>query len=813
LFALFVVTNAADAGSGSLRATITAANQATGADVIHFDIPDGGQPGTLSIALLSPLPDVTDVLTIDGYTQPGARANTLAVGTDAVLRVELRGDAAGTSADNGLVLRAPFCAVRGLVINRFSNAAVAIAGGSGTVVVGNYLGTDAQGVAALGNQVGVLCLTGGVRVGDIDPAARNVISGNLYGVECFGAAASGNQILNNYVGLNAAGTAAVTPASPGDAGGGGPVPDAGIYFLDASSNIAGGPAAGEGNVIAGQRCGVLIQSSDGTSAGNLVQGNLIGTDAVGVTAVGNSEYGVEVREFGETRDNVIGVAQPGAGGGNFISGSGADGVLVSAGTSTTRIEGNSIGVGPAGTALGNAGAGVRVSGGAGNTVADNVIRSNGGAGVVIEAPAASPAGGNQLRRNSIDGNGGLGIDLGGDGATANDPLDADGGANGLQNAPALASARVGGGDGAVTVRGSLHAKAATVYRVEFFASPAADPSGFGEGRTYLGARQLTSDENGDVAIDVLLTGDAAAAAAAGQVVTATAEDTATRETSEFSNAVRAAGPPAVVGRHVFYNRSAFDGNDAGANADDDAAVATDKAALLPGGTATFANYTSYARGLNGIMVDIESPAAVAMLGESDFAFRVGNGNDTAVWAAAPAPAGVAVRPGAGVGGTDRITIVWADNAVGRQWLQVTVLATANTGLVSSDVFYFGNATGESGNNAADALVNFADEHAARARPHGPANPAPLDCRWDYNRDRRVDSRDAMIARASRTSPDTAIKLITVPAAAGAVTGRRVRSSPRVWKPSHPLEPRVWPSAGSTRAAALVASHRRDDSGG
>ena len=57
-------------------------------------------------------------------------------------------------------------------------------------------------------------------------------------------------------------------------------------------------------------------------------------------------------------------------------------------------------------------------------------------------------------------------------------------------------------------------------------------------------------------------------------------------------------PAAVIGRHVFYNNSAYDATD------DDDAIATDKVALLPGETATFANYTSYARGINGLMVDV-----------------------------------------------------------------------------------------------------------------------------------------------------------------------------------------------------------------
>ena len=154
------------------------------------------------------------------------------------------------------------------------------------------------------------------------------------------------------------------------------------------------------------------------------------------------------------------------------------------------------------------------------------------------------------------------------------------------------------------------------------------------------------------------------------------------------NTLAAVGYVEVTGRLVFYNRSAWDGNDPAANANDDNAIAPDKTALLPGGTATFANYTSYSRGLNGIMVDIANLPGTPTA--SDFTFKVGNDNTPALWSAAPAPASITVRAGAGTGGSDRVTLIWNDNnldgvvdaneAVANQWLQVTVKATANTGL-------------------------------------------------------------------------------------------------------------------------------------
>ncbi|HOB97656.1 MAG TPA: cadherin domain-containing protein, partial [Verrucomicrobiota bacterium] len=112
----------------------------------------------------------------------------------------------------------------------------------------------------------------------------------------------------------------------------------------------------------------------------------------------------------------------------------------------------------------------------------------------------------------------------------------------------------------------------------------------------------------------------------------------------------------VVGRHIFYNQSAWDGNNAAANISDDTAIAPDKQALLPGQTATFVNYTSYSRGINGIMIDIAGLAGTPTV--DDFGFKVGNNNDPTTWAQAPLPTSISVRTGAGVDGSDRITLIW-----------------------------------------------------------------------------------------------------------------------------------------------------------
>jgi hypothetical protein len=188
-------------------------------------------------------------------------------------------------------------------------------------------------------------------------------------------------------------------------------------------------------------------------------------------------------------------------------------------------------------------------------------------------------------------------------------------------------------------------------------------------------------------------------------------------------------------------------------------------ALMPGQTATFATYTSYSRGINGIMLDVVGLAADKQVTAADFVFRVGNDDGSPfAWPRASAPGSITVRRGAGASGTDRVTLTWPDNAIRKTWLQVTVRATAGTGLASPDVFYFGNAVGESGNDPANARVTAIDETGARANQRSFLNPASIDFRFDYNRDRLVNATDQLIARSNTTSFVNALRLITVPAA-------------------------------------------------
>ncbi len=221
--------------------------------------------------------------------------------------------------------------------------------------------------------------------------------------------------------------------------------------------------------------------------------------------------------------------------------------------------------------------------------------------------------------------------------------------------------------------------------------------------------------------------------------------------------------PTVANQFVFDNNSRYDGNNASANSTDYNAIATDKTALLPGGTAAFGNFTSYSLGINGVLVDFGHLAAGTVLTTSDFQFTAGTNINPATWAAAPAP--LTVQTWVGPNGDLFADIVWADDAIQNEWLQVTVLADANTHLAANDVFYFGNLVGATGasDTMTDGLVGSADVDSVNADPHGPFNRATITNGNDFNRDGLVNATDAVIARDNE---GTDLPLITAPISDG-----------------------------------------------
>ena len=408
---------------------------------------------------------------------------------------------------------------------------IAISAADNNQVAGNLIGLKVGGTTALGNVSHGIAIGDGASDNTIGGtgANRNVISGNGgNGVVISGTNTSGNAVLGNFIGTDLTGALAIANALNGV-----------VVSAGAHHNAIG--QAGTGNVIAGNtRNGVRLKGTG--TGGNTVEGNTIGLNAAGTAALANGASGVVANAGAD--DNAIG--DSGAGAGNTISGNGGFGILVAA--SGIIIQGNQIGTQANGTGtLGNASHGIFVTNGAVDTLiggtdagAANTIANNGGDGVLIGSdPAAgfgTPAGnGNAVLGNSIFANALLGIDLGPkDGVTANDSGDADGGPNHLQNFPVINSATISGPNLEVDVE--VDGTANTTYRVEVFASGAADGSGFGEGQTFLGFLTIVTDATGHGVGSASF----AYSIASGTAITATATTLNTHDTSEFSQARTAA---------------------------------------------------------------------------------------------------------------------------------------------------------------------------------------------------------------------------------------------------------------------------------
>ena len=501
--ATFTVNSANDIDDGtcnaahcSLREAINAANANAGfTDTITFNIPGSG---VQTITPASTLPVITEAVTIDGYTQPGASANTLAVGNNAVLLIEIAG-----GVTDGVTLGASGSTVRGLLINNTggfgirdqsaggntfngnwiginaagttlinvngvfinssnntvggtsaadrnvitgsgSNGAIVVFGGTGNVIQGNYIGTNATGSAGLGS--GGIVLSNNTTVGGAAPGAGNVISGsrdismfsktgcvvqgNFVGTSADGntllgnafggifintaqdntiggnvAAArnvvatsiivngvsgggGGNTIQGNFIGTNAAGNAAV-----------GALASSSGIAISGSNNIVGGAAAGAGNVIANHSTGIAI-----TGPNNTVQGNFVGTNAAGTAAIANST-GISISGGASVAGNLVGGNVTAAR--NVISGNSGTGVSLGAGVQgANTVQGNFIGAGSDGGALGNGGDGIRIVATNGQIIGGigagegNVIANNAADGVSVILGT-----GHAIRGNSIFSNG------------------------------------------------------------------------------------------------------------------------------------------------------------------------------------------------------------------------------------------------------------------------------------------------------------------------------------------------------------------------------------------------------------------------
>ena len=383
------------------------------------------------------------------------------------------------SADNivGGLTPSPGVAPGNLISGQITNLYV---NGSRSVVQGNLIGTDATGSYGFSDKTfglafGIICYSPDVLIGGTQPGARNVISAVATGiyVDGFGAAV----IQGNYIGTDLSGTAARGNVT-------------GINVAGRGSQI-GGTALGAGNLISGNRRGVLLMGGAST-----VQGNLIGTDASGVSPLPNLETGIFI-------DGGVNGNAPGA------SNSVVGGTVAGAGNRIAFNGRSGIAVGPY-TTQGFFSTGNRLRG--------NSIHSNGLLGIDLVATAAP---------NSLDA----------DGPSLNDVGDADTGPNRMQNAPTLLTVDTAGGT--TSVSGRLDSAPNQTFAVDIYANPSCDPSGYGEGQTYLGSTQATTNASGVATFS----GSFTTPSAPGQVITATSTDAA-GNTSEFSACLDTSAPDA-----------------------------------------------------------------------------------------------------------------------------------------------------------------------------------------------------------------------------------------------------------------------------
>lgn len=504
LAATIVVNDAGDAlhdgpgqcavsGTGvcTLRDALTFANSATGTDTIQFSIAVAAGPHAIvPTSSLPAISDPTGGVTIDGYSQPGAAPNTLPAGDNARILIELDCSLIRSGPGGCLHVTSSNNRIQGLSIHSTPITQIWINAASNNVVTGNFIGTDptwTHGFPAGGD--GVLILQGAAanRVGGSLPADRNLISGNwAVGVQI---ESDGNVVEGNLIGLAADGRT--------------PLPNNRGILIYASANRIGGPNPGQGNVISASTNHGLTIGGDAMEprVNNVVQGNLIGTDSIGQAAVPNRGFGIVLFDG---VDNLVGGSSPGAG--NVISGNALGGIVLADfdhATSGNVIQANRIGTDAAAShPIPNMGyGGLFVVGGVLSTQvgspepgAGNIIAYNAGPGIALLAVdgGTGPPVGCEVRGNAIYGNTDLGVDLGNDGVTENDACDGDTGPNGLQNFPVLASA-VAQLDRA-TIRGTLNSTPATTFTLDFYANLACDPSGFGQGQTFLGSATVTTDD-------------------------------------------------------------------------------------------------------------------------------------------------------------------------------------------------------------------------------------------------------------------------------------------------------------------------------
>lgn len=296
LGATFVVTTASDLSGNSctatcsLRQAMNAANLTAAADTINFAIPTPAR-GTITLSPANPLPSINQPVTINGYSQGGALANTAATGSNARIRIRIDGSGLGPNL-SALGVCVNDVTIRGLSITGFGGRGIDVGGiGDGTpcavspnatTIAGNFVGLQPSGIAD-GNAAGGVFVTRGtnIHIGGAALSDRNVISANGdVGIQ-LNSAGAGWQIDNNLVGTDPTGTL--------DRGNGGP----GILIGSAAAGVVIGGLAT--NLVAFNEVGIAAAVTAGS--GNDFRRNTIHSN--GGLGIDLGENGITANDFND----------------------------------------------------------------------------------------------------------------------------------------------------------------------------------------------------------------------------------------------------------------------------------------------------------------------------------------------------------------------------------------------------------------------------------------------------------------------------------------------------------------------------------
>lgn len=313
--AVLTVINVNDSGAGSLRQAMIEANATLATDDIRFDIPGSGPH---AIRINSTLPTITQPLTIDGYTQPGASPNTIAAdagGLNSVIAIEIVPPTPPTTG-RAISLSGPaLVTLRGLAIHGFSDAGI-VGNSSNLQLEGCYLGTHADGTLPERTQrEGVLLVGGQAVIGGTQPAQRNLLSGNSNDAIGVISRVPALTIAGNLIGTNRAGDAAL------------PNVRAGINISGSAQggglHIGGTTPAHRNLISANRQWGIRIFCGSATTLNCMgdmrIQGNWLGTDVSGTLALPNgpvnspqSRTAIDIYTQSTIADALIGGREPGA---------------------------------------------------------------------------------------------------------------------------------------------------------------------------------------------------------------------------------------------------------------------------------------------------------------------------------------------------------------------------------------------------------------------------------------------------------------------------------------------------------------------